>query len=132
MHKLKELLNRTPNWERRFARKFQILAVARMNELLDRSPLDQKALAEKAGWDKSYVSRLLSGSGGNVTLKTVARFEDALGADVLAVTQDPAPSARSQRVAVLAAPEPYATEAALRSVVASTGRRVTVYAGGDE
>ena len=132
MHKLKELLSRTPSWERRFARKFQIQAVARMNTLLARSPLDQKALADKAGWDKSYVSRLLSGSGGNLTLKTVARFEDALGADVLTVTRDEAP-APAYRVSVRRHDaQSFASPATLRSIVTSPPRAVTVYAGDDE
>lgn len=58
-----------------------------MNDLLEKSKLSQKELAEKAGWSEGYVSRILSGRQ-NLTLKTLARFEAAVGADVLEVTQE--------------------------------------------
>ncbi|HIG76153.1 MAG TPA: XRE family transcriptional regulator [Bacteroidetes bacterium] len=130
MHKLKEILSRTPSWERRFARKFQLLAVARMNELLEKSPYTQQDIAAKTGWDKSYVSRLLTG-GGNLTLKTVARFEDALGEDVLMVTGKPHGSQHRHWVRPSSG-EPVVGPAVTRTVVGTPVKRVTVYAGAHE
>lgn len=90
LQSLRDLLPDVPSWQWRFQRKYQLKTMLRMNEVLSESGLTQKDLAERAGWSKSYVSRLLS-PGGNVTLRTLARFEDAVGADVLAVTSAPAP-----------------------------------------
>lgn len=55
--------------------------------------MTQKDVCDATGWSKGYVSRLLSGEG-NVTLRTLARFEDAVGGDVLLV---PAPPPRLGR-----------------------------------
>lgn len=83
---LKNILDRTPGWLRLFNRDYQVKTVLRMNELLRSKGMSQKELSEKTGWSKGYVSRLLSG-GGNLTLRTVAKFEDAVGARVLHVTK---------------------------------------------
>ena len=56
---------------------------ARLGQVLDsREDLTQQALAERMGKDASYVSRVLGG-GVNLTIKTIAQFEEALGARVL-------------------------------------------------
>ena len=58
---------------------------ARIAQLLDeREDLSQKDLADRMGKDGSYVSRVLGG-GVNLTLKTIAQFEEALDACVLKV-----------------------------------------------
>ena len=71
-------------WERRFLSKFQIELVMEIHRAVVRSGVTQKELADRAGWSEPYVSRLLSGDQ-NLTLKTVARLEEALGADLLTV-----------------------------------------------
>ena len=85
---LQDILDRTPSWMRRFNRKYQTTTVLRMNEVLRARGLSQAEVAERAGWKRPYVSRVLSGRE-NLTLRTVARFEDAVGADVLNVTSGP-------------------------------------------
>lgn len=82
---LRDLLSEIPAFERHFQRKYQVRTVLRMNDLLAERGLTQKDIVERTGWNKGFVSRLLSGSG-NLTLRTLARFEDAVGADVLDVT----------------------------------------------
>lgn len=120
---LRDLLPDVHAWQWHFQREYQIRTMLRMNDVLREQGLTQKDLAEQTGWSKSFVSRLLS-PGGNVTLRTVARFEDAVGARVLTVTAPEAPAApRMQRVVPAAPAVPYATgldrslhiEAALRS-----------------
>ncbi len=72
---------------------------ARISALMHEQKLNQTALAEKTGKPKSYVSRVLSGTV-NLTLKTVAEFEAALGADVFAVPTWEAPYPRRRRATV--------------------------------
>ncbi len=45
--------------------------------------ISQAQLAEKMGVKESYLSRVISGLGKNVTLETLAKFEDALQTDVI-------------------------------------------------
>jgi transcriptional regulator with XRE-family HTH domain len=71
-------------WELRFSRKYRVELVHRMNEVLQERGLSQKELAHRAGWKEPFVSRLLGGDQ-NLTLKTVARFEEAADADVLVI-----------------------------------------------
>lgn len=85
MHSLQETLNRTPAWERHHARKYQLLAVARMNEMLAASTLSAADLDAKAGWAPGFARELLAG-GASLTLDAVARFEHALGADLFTLT----------------------------------------------
>jgi transcriptional regulator with XRE-family HTH domain len=75
-----------PAWQRRFNRKFQTQAVLRMNDLLKEKGMTQRELAERAGWKEPFVSRILSGKA-NITLRTLAKFEEAVGGDVLVVTK---------------------------------------------
>lgn len=82
---LRQLADAIPAWQRRFTRKFLVDTVIRMNELVESSGKTQKEIAEAAGWKEPYLSRILSGRN-NITLRTLARFEEAVGADVLTVT----------------------------------------------
>lgn len=44
--------------------------------------LTQTQLAERAGWDKSFVSRLEAGTGGYPDSKTISRYAAACGVEV--------------------------------------------------
>lgn len=58
---------------------------ARIGQVLQaREDLSQQALADRMGKDAAYVSRVLGG-GVNLTLKTIAQFEEALGVCILHV-----------------------------------------------
>jgi transcriptional regulator with XRE-family HTH domain len=59
----------------------------RILEILHKQDLTQDQLAEKLGKHKSYVSRVISG-GVNLTLRTIAEFESALGTEILHVPTD--------------------------------------------
>lgn len=72
-------------WELRFSSKFRIELVHRMNDLLEKSGMTQAEVAEIAGWKASYLSRMLHGEQ-NLTLKSIARFEEAIQEDVLMVS----------------------------------------------
>ncbi|PIQ62120.1 MAG: hypothetical protein COV99_07255 [Bacteroidetes bacterium CG12_big_fil_rev_8_21_14_0_65_60_17] len=71
--------------ERRFSRKYRVELVHRMNEVLEERNLSQKEVAMRAGWKEAYLSRVLGGEQ-NLTLKTIARFEEAVGEDVLTIS----------------------------------------------
>jgi transcriptional regulator with XRE-family HTH domain len=60
-----------------------------MHEILTREGISQRELAKRTGWKESFVSRLLSGDQ-NPTILTLARFEDAVGHELLTVTSDTA------------------------------------------
>lgn len=81
---LDKLFSGTPSWLRLFNRDYQIKTVMRMNDLVGQKGLSQKEVCERTGWSKGYVSRLLSGRG-NLTLKTIAKFEAAVDGRVLRV-----------------------------------------------
>lgn len=85
---LDKLFSDTPAWLRLFNRDYQLKTVMRMNDLLSQKGLSQKEVCERTGWSKGYVSRLLSGRG-NLTLRTVAKFEAAVGGRVLRVEDGP-------------------------------------------
>jgi len=82
--KLRKRVEALPSWEKRFTTKFLFDVVERMNDVLREKGASQRELAQRAGWTDSYVSRLLSGHQ-NLTLKTIARFEDAMESDILTV-----------------------------------------------
>lgn len=84
MSRARQLLGKMPAWIALYNRKYQVDAVSRMVDLLNEKGLSQKEVAVKAGWTQSYLSRVLSGRQ-NLTLKTVARFEAAVGGHVLTV-----------------------------------------------
>jgi transcriptional regulator with XRE-family HTH domain len=72
------------DWERIHSHKYQVDVVIRINEIMEEKEWSQKKLAEQAGWSQARVSEILSG-GSNLTLKTIAKLEAALDADVLDV-----------------------------------------------
>lgn len=119
-----------PAWVRLFNRKYQDDAVRRMNDVLKASGMSQRDLAKRAGWTPAYVSRILSG-GENLTLRTVARFEDAVGADVLTVSTRP-PTRTEHSVTIVTNALPSGFEWSKGSGLArDAGRRgvtVTVFA----
>lgn len=96
------LLDAAAAWERRFSNKFLIDTVNRMNALADESGLTRREIADRAGWKESYLSRVLSGQQ-NLTLRSLAKFEEAVGGqDVLVVTgasERPAPQVRISSMA---------------------------------
>lgn len=86
-----------PDAKRRLLQRTDEVA-ARIAALMHEQKLTQTDLARKAGKPKSYVSRVLSGAV-NLTLKTVAEFEAALGADVVTVPAWEPPYPRRRRSA---------------------------------
>lgn len=97
----------------------------RLHALLRERGWSQSDLAGRVGKTKSYVSRVLAGTE-NVTLKTVAEFEAALGADVLTVPASEPAVPRRRRAA---APAPAAEPATLaEGLPASLRQRVEVAA----
>jgi len=86
--RLRELAARIPLAEKRLFDKTDDVA-ARIIALMEAQGLTQRELAAKVGKRESYVSRVLGG-GVNLTLKTIAEFEAALGADIL-VLPEPRP-----------------------------------------
>jgi transcriptional regulator with XRE-family HTH domain len=90
MNKLQALLNQAPTWLRRYHRKYQTDAVFRMMDLIEASGWTQKQVAQKAGWSEAYLSRILSGRE-NLTFRTMARFEEAVGGEVFTVVNAPQP-----------------------------------------
>lgn len=81
--RLRRDVEQMPPAETRFYRKNDEV-VARIHELMDERDLTQKELAEEVGKTPSYVSRVLGG-GVNLTLETIAEFEEALSADILSL-----------------------------------------------
>ena len=80
------LLDAAPAWQRRFSNKFLVDTVGRMNALVAESPLSRGEIADRAGWKEPYLSRVLSGKQ-NLTLRSLAKFEEAVGGDVLVVAE---------------------------------------------
>jgi transcriptional regulator with XRE-family HTH domain len=81
--RLRQDVEQIASSEKRFYRKNDDV-VTRIHELKDEQGLTQKELADAVGKTPSYVSRVLSG-GVNLTLETIAEFEEALGAEILSV-----------------------------------------------
>lgn len=73
-----------PSWKRHFVEKYQTDLVIRINRILENKGWSQTDLKEEIGWSKARVSQVLSGDE-NLTLKTVAKLEDALDEDILKV-----------------------------------------------
>ena len=86
-----------PDAKRRLLQRTDEVA-ARIAALMSEQKLTQTDLARRAGKSKSYVSRVLSGAV-NLTLKTIAEFEAALGADVVTVPAWEPPYPRRRRSA---------------------------------
>lgn len=98
--RLRRDVEQTSASEKRFYRKNDEV-VARIRELMEQHDLTQEALADEMGKSPSYVSRVLGG-GVNLTLKTIAEFEEALGGDILAVPESSSvqPATRRRRYEV--------------------------------
>lgn len=73
-----------PSWKRHFVEKYQTDLVIRINRILETKDWSQTDLKEEIGWSKARVSQVLSGDK-NLTLKTIAKLEDALGEEILKV-----------------------------------------------
>lgn len=58
-----------------------------VGDCMERQGLDRNALAQKMGVSVQYVGRLLSGTA-NLSLKSVARIESALGIRCFTMTSD--------------------------------------------
>lgn len=95
--RLRQDVEQISSSEKRFYRKNDDV-VARIHELKDERGLTQKELAEAVGKTPSYVSRVLGG-GVNLTLETIAEFEEALGAEILSVPTSSSvkPATKSRR-----------------------------------
>ena len=119
---LRQLASDIPSEDRRFYRKADDVA-ARIRQLMERRGLTQSQLAERMDKSDSYVSRVLSG-GVNLTLKTIAAFEEALKASVLAL---PEPRERGPRRPL---PGPYKTKQTFQQQPRKHARGVCVSESG--
>jgi len=81
---LDQRLSEIPAAERQWHRTMDDIA-ARIMDLMSREGLTQDALAARMDKHKSYINRVLGG-GVNLTLKTIAEFEAALGASLIEVS----------------------------------------------
>ncbi len=63
----------------------RVQVAAGVRRLLEKLQMTQRELANRAGFQESYISRILQGD--NLTLETIAKLEIALGADLLVVPQ---------------------------------------------
>ncbi len=93
--RLRRDVEQTPSAEKRFYRKNDEV-VARIRELKEQQGLTQEELAEEMEKKPSYISRVLGG-GVNLTLKTIAEFEEALGDDILAVPESSSVQSTTRR-----------------------------------
>ena len=84
------LVKGIPDAKRRLLQRTDEIAI-RIAELMRERGLNQTELAGKVKKRKSYVSRILSGTV-NLTLKTVAEFEAALGDNILTVPSGSPPT----------------------------------------
>jgi transcriptional regulator with XRE-family HTH domain len=93
---LDQLVEEIPSAEVRFFDKTDDVA-ERIRALLDERGMTQRELADAMDKQPSYVSRVLGGAV-NLTLKTICAFEDALGADLLAVPTSAARASESAKI----------------------------------
>lgn len=84
-----------PDSKRRLLRITDGVAL-RIASVMREKGLNQVQLAQRSKKSKSYVSRVLSGTV-NLTLKTIAEFEAALGADILSVEKNAERPVRRRR-----------------------------------
>jgi transcriptional regulator with XRE-family HTH domain len=75
---------RTPQETKRFVSKMLDI-VDRIHEILEAKGMAQKDLAKALGKSESEISKWLTGTH-NLELKTIAKIEEVLGEDILAVT----------------------------------------------
>lgn len=57
--------------------------VAQIYYVMETRGMTQKDLADAVGWKETYLSQILTGFRKNLTLKTIAKFEVALGVELL-------------------------------------------------
>lgn len=88
-NRLRQHADQVESAEQRFYDKNDAI-VNRIRSLHEDQDLTQKELAEKLGKSPSYVSRVLGGAV-NLTLKTLAEFEEVLDADIITI-----PSSRNK------------------------------------
>lgn len=94
IEKLKEIQSTTPSgwrekaiWRkenRNWLKKSGKIAVAVLKAIDDIPGMNQKVLAEKLNVTQQYVCKLLKGNE-NLTLKTIAGLEDALGISLISI-----------------------------------------------
>lgn len=87
MDSFDRITDRTPPETRRLVAK-ALDITDRIHALMQAQSLSQKALAQRLGKSESEVSRYLSGLH-NLELRTIARLETALSADILMVPPTP-------------------------------------------
>jgi transcriptional regulator with XRE-family HTH domain len=68
----------------RLFEKRQNAVIERIRALLTEKEMDQRDLANKAGMKDSAIHRILAGDT-NLTLRTIARLEHALGTSLISV-----------------------------------------------
>lgn len=80
-----EIQNSVPNYLKIFTNK-SLDILEQVHAILKRKGMTQKELAKKLGKSESEVSKWLSG-GHNITLKTISKMEDALGEEIIIVSE---------------------------------------------
>lgn len=76
-----EIIQETPEEIKRLIDK-QVDIAVQLAELIKETGFTQKEFAESIGWKPSYLSRVLAADA-NLTLKTIAKLEAALGKDLI-------------------------------------------------
>lgn len=97
--------NRTNPETRRYVQK-NLAVVAEINRLIQEKGWSQKVLAQKLGKTESEVSKWLSGLH-NLTIKSIAKLETVLNADLLEVPRPAAQHIPTVRYAVLKIEKPF-------------------------
>lgn len=97
--------NRTKPETRRYVQK-NLAVVAEVSRLMKEKGWTQKELAKKMGKTESEISKWLSGLH-NLTLKSIAKLETVLEADLLAVPQVPVHKAASVHYVVMTIDKPF-------------------------
>ena len=87
MSRVKRVTNRLPLWRRLFSGKYQTHLTSVISDVLANKGMSQRGLADQLGCSQAYVSQLLSGEA-NMTVKTLAKIESALGVELLLLNPD--------------------------------------------
>jgi transcriptional regulator with XRE-family HTH domain len=110
-------------WEASRGKRAAALMLARLRKAVR---LSQKDVADRAGWDKSFVSRLEGAQGGVPDTQTMARFAEACGATMGLVVAVPVEPSRLYIVDAIAVSGGGARERAPLSFAALRDREVTL------
>ena len=97
--------NRTQPETRRYVQK-NLAVAAEINRLMKERGWTQKDLAKKMGKTESEVSKWLSGLH-NLTLKSIAKLEIVLEADLLTVPETPMKTAKNVHYVVMTINKPF-------------------------